>query len=253
MSGVPFIDGTKIVSFLTRSLVTIETTLRSLDETESREFSRHMETLIDTVRAVGMTDEKWAELVNEARGLIRNQLRNNRMITLNWGLVTLWSTFEALFEDILLTMFQTDNRAFMSWSGKVSLPFDEIVEAASIETIKTKYFRKAITDFSGEGISKRIEILLKKLNIRQEILFSLKNTNDAMKAQLKNWSPETLNDISTNRNRIVHELALPLKTIEELQTIELVLERFLLNLTSIVGQKLDQTMAVYGVPFPPLV
>jgi len=75
MSGVPFIDGTKIVSLLTRSLVTIETTLRSLDQTESREFSRHMEALIDTVRDAGIGDEKWAELVNEARAMIGNQLK----------------------------------------------------------------------------------------------------------------------------------------------------------------------------------
>jgi hypothetical protein len=252
MSEISYIDAGRIISTLNRSVLTVETTLRCLDKMEDLNFSRQIETLVEAAHQFEVREEKWRGMVDDTRALIKRDLRDNRAITLNWGLVTLWSSFEALLEDVLLLWFTEDNRAFLSWGGKTSINFEEIKQADDAAAIKARYFEKAIRAFTSDSIEDRIRTLKQKFNISEEILFSRRLANDSIKARLGSWGPATLSEISNKRNKIVHRLALPLAKLEELQTIEIMLERFLLNIASIIGGKLDRPVLAFHVAIPPL-
>ena len=253
MSDVPCIDGFRIIWLLNEVVLTVETTLGSLQKTEDQDVARNIETFVETVKWSGITDEKLELLLGEVRQLARKRLQNNRDVVLNWGLVMLWSRFEALIEDILLLFFKTDERAFLSWAGETSVVFADLQNAGTVDDVKVKYFTKAIKKFTDEPITKRVELLAKKLNTREEVLFSKKNCNEKIKTQLGNWGSATLKSISDQRNKIVHDQQIPVGNIDELRNSEVVLERFLLNVVAIVGDKLNMPVLIQHIVLPKLV
>lgn len=242
------LDGGRLVWLLKEIVLTVEDTVTGLEHQTQYQYSGHVETLLSRVDQENISDSEWQSLVAQTTDHLRERHESNRKIILNWGLVILWSRFESLLEDILLLFFQKEDRAFQSWSPDTTLPFDKVMDLDSVAAVKDRYFRKALRKFAQDPVHRRVESLLKKLAVKEEILFTLEAADEEAKTQLQGWGAHSLAQISDERNEIVHGQSTPLRNIDELRNREVVLEQFLLNVFMIIAKKLRMPLLIFGTP-----
>ena len=176
----------------------------------------------------------------------RLQFANVRL--LNWGMVMLWTNFEAQLEQLLRTLFHEEPQEFLPWGADLSITAEQLQEFESLEEARSTLYEKAIREFSDETIEVRIDELAHRLNVRLERLFSLRLCSDSLREKLTGWGPHSLKSLSDKRNSILHGQMLPIKQLSEIQDAVLILDKFLLNVAGIVADKLAVPLLLQSIP-----
>jgi hypothetical protein len=245
-----YVELSDLLFRLNEIVVLIEDSLRLFAERREDEFKRKFSSVAELLVEFGtkLPDEVAEKKLSELEQIIQDQLRHYDLMILNWGLVMMWTTFEAQLQDLILLLFRANEKAFIQWGGDLTISFKTLTDCGDLNTAKESMYSKALREFTNLGIRDRIDTLRKKLNVRDEELFSFAFCNETIRGLLKGWGIQTFEEMSRKRNEIVHERKLPITSIEEIRFVLEVFSRFLMNIGSIISVKASAEFTVAGVP-----
>jgi len=244
-------DITTVIYRINSVAVAIVDALFSMESTENARISQRTQYFDSLLANLNLNPNVVpSEQIRLYEELKANDKTNRRRI-LNWGLVMAWTSFEALMEDLLKIFFWEQPRGFLNWGGKLNVTYEEIQAMGQIDEVAESFYSKALRQFTDKPIKERLKDLQSKLGIREEDLFGLRFSNETIRARLKGWGPGSMEALSDARNDIVHRGALPLQSLGEFEDAVLVFERLLLNLGTILAEKMGIPITINGVPYQP--
>jgi hypothetical protein len=181
---------------LNEIVVMVEDSLRLFSEGRKKELGHKLSVATELFAEFGtmLPDEVAREKFRELEKAIQEQLKRYDLMILNWGLVMMWTAFEAEFEDLLLLLFRKNEKAFLQWGADLAISFKSLTECKDLDVAKANLYSKALRDFSNLGIRERIETLKRKLNLRDEELFNFAFSNEKIRKLLAGWGTTPLSE-----------------------------------------------------------
>lgn len=177
------------------------------------------------------------DVTEEMEKAFREKVKQYDLWILNQGLVMLCTVMDIFLETVLESILRSNVQILYGVAGAKNIELKHAVELGSLDAIIDEIRKKELRKFSFEEIEERFEYLESKLGVRTTDVFDWRNQTDEAKEPLAGWNLDTLKEIYGKRHAIVHREALPIKTIDELSTIQSFFVHIVVNLGLLVCKK----------------
>lgn len=173
----------------------------------------------------------------EMEKAFREKVKQYDLWILNQGLVMFCTVMDIFLETVLESILRSNVQILYGVAGAKNIDLKHAVGLGSLDAVIDEIRKKEIRKFCFEEIEERFEYMESKLGIRTTDVFDWRNQTDEAKERLAGWNLGALKEIYGKRHAIVHRDALPIKTIDELSTIQSFFVQIVANLGLLVSKK----------------
>ena len=166
---------------------------------------------------------------------IRRKVKRYDLWLINQSIVTLCTILDAFFDEAVDAIMEKDPRLLY---GK-QVPFKKTIELGTSKQIGDYIRQKAVSDFSNQGLDKKIKYMNEKLGLTPPEICNWSHFSSEVQTKLETWNLDTLHGIYNKRNDIVHRDKKPYKTIDELCDIAHFFMRISLSMALFLREKFE--------------
>jgi hypothetical protein len=164
--AIKSIEITTIGFQLADIVVAVEDAVRALEQSRRPLIDRKIATVTDMLfEAESLPKEMESSFYSGLRSWNEERIALSGRRLINWGLVMMWTNFEAQLEAFLRLLFEERPKSFLSWGAKLSLTAEELQSYESLEAATRSLHHKALKQFGNDGIIDRMNFLCRRLNL----------------------------------------------------------------------------------------
>ncbi len=143
------------------------------------------------------------------------KFKASKLNVLNLSLVMMCTVVELFFEHVFAVIFRANSRILLTLSKDKNITLEQFMKHSKYEDVFNEFVQKTIDHIIGQG-TKDVLKAFDCIGLKKTKIFSWSHFTEEVQHQFADWSDNKLVEIFNERHSIVHDNAMPLRSVEEL-------------------------------------
>lgn len=226
----------------------LDYSLNALDEplVKERELSKWMEGIPDMIRderfinVTALSEKEFDSLAQSIEEGMKesylNKFKESKRTVLNLSLVMLCTLVELFFEHVFIVIFKANPQTMLTLSKDKNITLAQFMKYGTYEEVFTAFVQKTVDHIIGQGTNEVFKAF-DTIGIKEANIFSWVSFTEEVQHKFAGWSVNNLAAIFEERHSIVHDNAMPLRSVEELLLRKDFFIKIILNISVEAWQK----------------
>ena len=230
------------VSKLSDVYLFLDYALNAMDEpiVKKKSLTKWMGGIADLVRDArfikkGVLSEKEFEAyaLRAEEGIKESYVRkfnDSKKTVLNLSLVMMCTVLELFFEHVFAVIFKANSQTLLSLSKDKNITVEQFLKHSTYDDVLDRFMQKSTDHIIRQG-TKEILKAFDSIGIKTNRVFSWSHFTEEVQLKFADWNSEKLCEIFAERHSIVHDNAMPLRSLEELLLRQDFFTKIILNIS----------------------
>lgn len=143
------------------------------------------------------------------------KFNDSKKTVLNMSLVMMCTVVELFFEHVFTVIFKANPQTLLALSKDKNITVEQFLKCATYDEVLTGFIQKSTDKIIREGTKETLKTF-DSIGIKTNKLFLWNNFTEEVQLRFADWNEQKLSAIFDERHSIVHDNAMPLKSVEDL-------------------------------------
>lgn len=170
------------------------------------------------------------------------KFNESTVTVLNLSLVMICTVLELFFEHVLSLIFRANSRTLLTLSKDKNISVEQFLKSSTYDDVLSEFIKKTTDHIMRQGTMDILKAF-DNIGMKTNEIFSWANFTEEVQVRFAGWDGKKLNSIFEERHSIVHNNAIPLRSIEELLLRKDFFTKIIINISMLAWHKFYK----YGV------
>ncbi len=170
------------------------------------------------------------------------KFNESTVTVLNLSLVMICTVLELFFEHVLSLIFRANSRTLLTLSKDKNISVEQFLKSSTYDDVLSEFIKKTTDHIMRQGTMDILKAF-DNIGMKTNEIFSWANFTEEVQVRFAGWDGKKLNSIFEERHSVVHNNAIPLRSIEELLLRKDFFTKIIINISMLAWHKFYK----YGV------